>query len=168
MFSKFKTKVILNEISTLARAFRGVAFGTLLSPQLDFMRPPQPPMQARRDQRTKPESAKRAQSSLVRLSADKRVCEPVLLDITMSFGFSIGDFITVIELANKIRKDFVDAPSQFKAISDEYAILMAILTTILSTADSVDGTGSEASQLSSSMSKSSSPIANSATNKRQS
>jgi hypothetical protein len=86
----------------------------------------------------------------------------------MSFGFSIGDFITVIELANKIRKDFVDVPSQFKAISDEYAILMAILTTILSTADSVDGTGSEASQLSSSMSKSSSPIANSATNKRQS
>ena len=41
----------------------------------------------------------------------------------MSFGFSVGDFITVIELANKIRKEFVDAPSQFKAISDEYAIL---------------------------------------------
>jgi hypothetical protein len=29
----------------------------------------------------------------------------------MSFGFSVGDFITVIELANKIRKEFVDAPS---------------------------------------------------------
>jgi hypothetical protein len=41
----------------------------------------------------------------------------------MSFGFSVGDFITVIELANKIRKEFVDAPSQFKAISDEYAVL---------------------------------------------
>jgi hypothetical protein len=40
----------------------------------------------------------------------------------MSFGFSIGDFITVIELANRIRKEFVNAPSQFKAISDEYAI----------------------------------------------
>jgi hypothetical protein len=46
-----------------------------------------------------------------------------VLDITMSFGFSVGDFITVIGLANKIRKEFVDAPSQFKAISDEYAAL---------------------------------------------
>ena len=82
----------------------------------------------------------------------------------MSFGFSVGDFIAVIELANKIRKDFVDAPSQFKAISDEYAVL----ATLLSNTDSVNGTGSEASRLSSSMSKSSSPIANSATNKRQS
>jgi hypothetical protein len=81
----------------------------------------------------------------------------------MSFGFGVGDFITVIELANKIRKDFVDAPSQFKAISDEYETP----DTILSTADSGNGTGLEASRLSSSMSKSSSPIANSATNKRQ-
>jgi hypothetical protein len=40
-------------------------------------------------------------------------------DIAMSFGFSIGDFIAAIELANKIRKEFVDAPSQFKDISDE-------------------------------------------------
>jgi hypothetical protein len=38
----------------------------------------------------------------------------------MSFGFSVGDFITAIELANKIQRNFVDAPSQFKAISDEY------------------------------------------------
>jgi len=52
----------------------------------------------------------------------------------MSFGFSIGDFIAVIELANKIRKDFVNAPSQFKAISDEYAVL----TTLLSNADSFE------------------------------
>ena len=42
-------------------------------------------------------------------------------DITMSFGFSVGDFIAAIELANKIRKEFVDAPGQFKAVSDEYA-----------------------------------------------
>jgi hypothetical protein len=41
----------------------------------------------------------------------------------MSFGFSVGDFIAAIELANKIRKEFVDAPGQFKAISDEYAVL---------------------------------------------
>jgi hypothetical protein len=38
----------------------------------------------------------------------------------MSFGFSIGDFIAVYQLASKIRKEFVDAPSQFKAISDEW------------------------------------------------
>ena len=52
----------------------------------------------------------------------------------MSFGFSVGDFITVIELANKIRKEFVAAPSQFKAISDEYVALTtfrAILTPLL-------------------------------------
>jgi len=38
----------------------------------------------------------------------------------MSFGFSIGDFITVLQLANTIRQRFVDAPNQFKAISDEW------------------------------------------------
>jgi hypothetical protein len=37
----------------------------------------------------------------------------------MSFGFSIGDFITILQLAKEIRKEFVDAPSQFKAVSDE-------------------------------------------------
>jgi hypothetical protein len=37
----------------------------------------------------------------------------------MSFGFSVGDFIAVLQLANDIRKQFVDAPSQFKAISEE-------------------------------------------------
>ena len=40
----------------------------------------------------------------------------------MSFGFSVGDFLAAIQLANKIRKEFADAPSQFKAISDEYVI----------------------------------------------
>jgi hypothetical protein len=38
----------------------------------------------------------------------------------MSFGFSVGDFIAAIELANKIRKEFVGAPKQFKDISDEH------------------------------------------------
>jgi hypothetical protein len=38
----------------------------------------------------------------------------------MSFGFSVGDFLAVIQLANKIRKDFVGAPSQFSEISDMY------------------------------------------------
>jgi hypothetical protein len=43
-----------------------------------------------------------------------------VLDTTMSFGFSVADFIAAIELANKIRKEFVGAPKQFKDISDEY------------------------------------------------
>ena len=38
----------------------------------------------------------------------------------MSFGFSVGDLITVLNLANKIRKRFVDSPNQFGAISNEY------------------------------------------------
>lgn len=41
----------------------------------------------------------------------------------MSFGFSVGDFLAVIELANKIRRDFVGAPKQFQDISMEYALL---------------------------------------------
>jgi len=45
----------------------------------------------------------------------------------MSFGFSVGDFIAAIELANKIRKEFVDAPSQFKDISDEVRSLSIVL-----------------------------------------
>lgn len=38
----------------------------------------------------------------------------------MSFGYSIGDFIKLIELANELRHRFVDAPNQFQAISIEY------------------------------------------------
>ncbi|XTI89039.1 hypothetical protein V2W45_1399781 [Cenococcum geophilum] len=45
----------------------------------------------------------------------------------MSFGFSVVDFITAIELANKIRKKFVGAPKQFKDISDEVRSLSIIL-----------------------------------------
>lgn len=37
----------------------------------------------------------------------------------MSFGVSVGDLIRVIEVANRIRKEFIGAPSQFKDISDE-------------------------------------------------
>jgi hypothetical protein len=44
----------------------------------------------------------------------------------MSFGFSIGDFVTAIQLANKIRKEFVEAPSQFKAVSDEYVVYTSV------------------------------------------
>ncbi|CAG8982672.1 hypothetical protein HYALB_00014050 [Hymenoscyphus albidus] len=37
----------------------------------------------------------------------------------MSFGYSIGDCIAVWKLANEIRDRFVEAPKQFKAISNE-------------------------------------------------
>jgi hypothetical protein len=36
----------------------------------------------------------------------------------MSFGFSVGDFLTVIQLANKIRRDFQGAPEEFKGALD--------------------------------------------------
>ncbi|KAJ9492914.1 hypothetical protein VN97_g257 [Penicillium thymicola] len=45
----------------------------------------------------------------------------------MSFGFGIGDFLAVIQLANKTRKAFVDAPVQFKSISDEVRSLSLVL-----------------------------------------
>lgn len=69
----------------------------------------------------------RSQQALSSHSSTLSKCLPVctgelLLDITMSFGFSVGDFLAAIQLANKIRKDFADAPSQFKAISDEYVV----------------------------------------------
>ena len=37
----------------------------------------------------------------------------------MSSGFGVGDFVTVLQLANTIRERFVSAPEQFKAISNE-------------------------------------------------
>ena len=42
-----------------------------------------------------------------------------MLNLTMSFGFSISDLLAVLELASKVRKRFIDAPKQFKALSDE-------------------------------------------------
>ncbi|OQE42234.1 hypothetical protein PENCOP_c004G00355 [Penicillium coprophilum] len=45
----------------------------------------------------------------------------------MSFGFGIGDFLAVIKLATKIRKDFVEAPAQFKSLSDEVRSLSLVL-----------------------------------------
>jgi hypothetical protein len=38
----------------------------------------------------------------------------------MSFGISLGDFLTALELANKIRREFIGAPTQFKDISNEF------------------------------------------------
>ncbi len=42
-----------------------------------------------------------------------------VLKSMMTFGFRVGDVIKALELANEIRTRFVDAPGQFKAISDE-------------------------------------------------
>ncbi|KAI1421745.1 hypothetical protein F5Y12DRAFT_687267 [Xylaria sp. FL1777] len=41
----------------------------------------------------------------------------------MSFGFSVSDFLTVITLITKVRKDFVGAPAQFQQISNELRYL---------------------------------------------
>ncbi|KAH7120600.1 ankyrin repeat-containing domain protein [Dactylonectria macrodidyma] len=45
----------------------------------------------------------------------------------MSFGVGAGDIIAVINRANKIRRAFIDAPSQFKDISDEVRSLSIVL-----------------------------------------
>ncbi|KAG9244697.1 hypothetical protein BJ878DRAFT_549809 [Calycina marina] len=45
----------------------------------------------------------------------------------MSFRFSVGEFITAIQLANKIRREFDDSPSQFKAVKDEVRTLSHVL-----------------------------------------
>ncbi|KFY05410.1 hypothetical protein V491_09146, partial [Pseudogymnoascus sp. VKM F-3775] len=45
----------------------------------------------------------------------------------MSFGFSVGDFIAVAELANKIRERFVGSPGQFQAIATEVRGLSIVL-----------------------------------------
>ena len=44
--------------------------------------------------------------------------------VRMRFGFGVGDFITVLQLAKDVRERFVDAPDQFKAISDEWVLLL--------------------------------------------
>jgi hypothetical protein len=41
----------------------------------------------------------------------------------MSFGFGVGDFVAVINLAREVRKGFAGAPEQFQQISAEYAQL---------------------------------------------
>jgi hypothetical protein len=37
----------------------------------------------------------------------------------MSFGFSVGDVLATIQLANSIREKFANAPEQFKELSNE-------------------------------------------------
>lgn len=40
----------------------------------------------------------------------------------MNFGIGVGDVIALAQLAIAVRRQFVDAPSQFKAISDECVV----------------------------------------------
>lgn len=47
--------------------------------------------------------------------------------LIMSFGYSIGDFIAVGELALKIYRDYRDAPAQFSAISTEVGSVYLVL-----------------------------------------
>lgn len=41
----------------------------------------------------------------------------------MSFGYSIGDFVAILKLADDLKKRFSQAPREFKAVSDEYVRL---------------------------------------------
>lgn len=38
----------------------------------------------------------------------------------MSFGFSVGDFLAVLQLVNGIRQNFIGAPEHFNRIYSEY------------------------------------------------
>lgn len=58
----------------------------------------------------------------------------------MSFGFGVGDFIAVIQVATKIRKRFSDAPTQFQAISDEVKSLSILLSDVAVYADTWEET----------------------------
>ncbi|CAG7937923.1 unnamed protein product [Penicillium salamii] len=48
----------------------------------------------------------------------------------VSFGFGVGDFLAILKLANTVRKQFKDAPGQFKSISDDVKLLSNVLRDI--------------------------------------
>lgn len=45
----------------------------------------------------------------------------------MSFGFSVSDFLTVIGLVTQLRKDFSDAPSQIRDLSEQLKTFSSLL-----------------------------------------
>lgn len=55
----------------------------------------------------------------------------------MSFGFSVGDIIAIACVVHTIRQRLVDAPDQFKAISEEYVIPVVSLQILISRVNSV-------------------------------
>ncbi|KUL92164.1 hypothetical protein ZTR_02447 [Talaromyces verruculosus] len=48
----------------------------------------------------------------------------------MSFGYSIGDFVSLLELTNRIRKRFIRAPVEFRQISEDIKKLGVVLQDI--------------------------------------
>ncbi|PCG99584.1 Hypothetical protein PENO1_002190 [Penicillium occitanis (nom. inval.)] len=48
----------------------------------------------------------------------------------MSFGYSIGDFVTLLELTNRIRKRFIRSPVEFRQISEDIKKLGVVLQDI--------------------------------------
>ncbi|KAJ5372867.1 hypothetical protein N7517_004873 [Penicillium concentricum] len=48
----------------------------------------------------------------------------------MSFGYSTGDFLALLELANELRKRFQDAPTQYKDVSNDVKKLSNVLRVI--------------------------------------
>ncbi|PVH91677.1 ankyrin [Periconia macrospinosa] len=48
----------------------------------------------------------------------------------MSFGYSVGDVIKTVELAREVRKRFVDAPAQYKAIGSDVKNLSRVVEEI--------------------------------------
>ncbi|KAF2648177.1 hypothetical protein K491DRAFT_256578 [Lophiostoma macrostomum CBS 122681] len=55
----------------------------------------------------------------------------------MSFGLSVGDFITVLHLANTLRKQLVGAPGQYSAVSQDVRTLSSILQDIEDLIDNI-------------------------------
>jgi hypothetical protein len=45
----------------------------------------------------------------------------------MSFGYSVGDCIKLLELANELRRRFIDAPTQFRDLSNKYVNICSVL-----------------------------------------
>ncbi|KAJ5212611.1 uncharacterized protein N7498_004257 [Penicillium cinerascens] len=48
----------------------------------------------------------------------------------MSFGFGVGDFLAVLQLANDLRGRFAQAPREYKAITEEVESLIIVLNRI--------------------------------------
>ena len=59
-------------------------------------------------------SSSRYDNTIPRQPLFRYICEHI-----MSFGYSVGDFLALYNLVNTVRKQFVEAPEQFRAISDE-------------------------------------------------
>jgi hypothetical protein len=53
----------------------------------------------------------------------------------MSFGFSVNDFVTCIQLARKVWQDCRDAPKDYLVVSNEVASLQLVLSQVQETID---------------------------------